>query len=40
MFASGAWHKDDKLWQVSAFIKRIRALPAGVMSAVKPRNAK
>ena len=34
MFANGAWDSDEKLWQVAAFIKRIRSLPPNIRSAV------
>ena len=34
MFVNGQWDSDERLWQVSAFIKRIRALPPNVRTAV------
>ena len=34
MFVNGQWDSDDRLWQVSAFIKRIRSLPPNVRTAV------
>lgn len=34
MFVNGQWDSDERLWQVSVFIKRIRALPPNVRTAV------
>ena len=34
MFVNGQWDSDERLWQVSAFIKRIRSLPPNVRTAV------
>jgi len=34
MFANGVWDKDERLWQVSAFIKRIRSLPPAVRTTL------
>jgi mono/diheme cytochrome c family protein len=34
MFVNGQWDSDERLWQVSAFIKRIRSLPPKVRTAV------
>jgi len=34
MFANGVWDKDERLWQVSAFLKRIRSLPPGVRTTL------
>ena len=34
MFANGAWAKDQDLWMVAAFIKRMGSLPPGVKEAV------
>jgi hypothetical protein len=34
MFANGAWAKDEDLWMVAAFIKRMGSLPPGVKEAV------
>ena len=34
MFVNGQWDSDERLWQVSAFIKRIRSLPPNVRAAV------
>ena len=34
MFVNGRWDSDERLWQVSAFIKRIRSLPPNVRTAV------
>ena len=34
MFANEVWDKDEKLWQVSAFLKRIRSLPPPVRTTL------
>lgn len=34
MFANGVWAKDEDLWTVAAFIKRMDALPPAVKEAV------
>jgi mono/diheme cytochrome c family protein len=34
MFADGAWAKDQDLWMVAAFIKRMGSLPPAVKEAV------
>jgi mono/diheme cytochrome c family protein len=34
MFANGQWDSDDRLWQVSTFLKRIRSLPPKVRAAI------
>jgi len=34
MFVNGQWDSDQRLWQVSAFIKHIRSLPPSVRTAV------
>jgi len=34
MFANGSWDKDEKLWQVSTFLKHIRSLPPNVRSTI------
>ena len=34
MFVNGQWDSDERLWQVSAFIKRIRSLTPNVRTAV------
>jgi len=34
MFANGQWDSDDRLWQVSTFLKRIRSLPPNVRAAI------
>jgi len=40
MFVNGLWDSDEKLWQVSAFIKRIRSLPPNLRSQVLPPTSK
>jgi mono/diheme cytochrome c family protein len=39
MFANGQWDTDDKLWQMSAFLKRMNSLPPGVREAILPPAA-
>ena len=34
MFVNGLWDSDERLWQVSAFIKRIRSLPPSVRTTL------
>jgi mono/diheme cytochrome c family protein len=34
MFANGSYAKDDSLWKVSAYIKRMNSLPPAVQAAV------
>jgi mono/diheme cytochrome c family protein len=34
MFANGQWDSDERLWQVSAFIKRIRSLPPNIRAVI------
>lgn len=36
MFANGAWDKDEKLWQVSLFLKHIRSLPGNLKNQIAP----
>ncbi|HLK04970.1 MAG TPA: cytochrome c [Candidatus Acidoferrum sp.] len=40
MFANGQWDSDERLWQVSAFIKRIRSLPPNLRSQILPPTSK
>jgi len=40
MFVNGLWDSDERLWQVSAFIKRIRSLPPNLRSQVLPPTSK
>lgn len=40
MFANGQWDSDEKLWQVSSFIKRIQSLPPNVKSLLAPPPSK
>ena len=40
MFANGVFAKDDQLWSVAAYVKRMNALPAAVQEALaKPAQA-
>src|SRR6266404_1791266 len=34
MFANGQWDSDERLWQVSTFLKRIRSLPPNIRAAI------
>jgi len=34
MFANGRWDSDERLWQVSTFLKRVRFLPPNVRAAI------
>ena len=36
MFVNGQWDSDERLWQVSAFIKRIRSLPPNLKAQIVP----
>ncbi|HWZ97330.1 MAG TPA: cytochrome c [Candidatus Dormibacteraeota bacterium] len=40
MFVNGQWDSDERLWQVSAFIKRIRSLSPSVRAAILAPVAK
>jgi len=34
MFANGQWDSDERLWQMAAFLERIRSLPPAVRAAI------
>jgi hypothetical protein len=34
MFADGVWAKDEQLWTVAAYIKRMNSLPPAVKAAL------
>ncbi|MGH9774445.1 MAG: c-type cytochrome [Candidatus Acidiferrales bacterium] len=37
MFANGVWASDQELWTVTAYIKRMDSLPAGVKEAIEKK---
>jgi mono/diheme cytochrome c family protein len=39
MFANGKWDSDEHLWTITAYIKRMNALPAAVKEALEPKKA-
>lgn len=40
MFANGVWDDDQKLWTVTAYIKRIRSLPPRVADEIRKAASK